>query len=96
VYPNETSITDHEKAISTSQMAFPKDVNDAVFATAGYEQSATNVSQLTLATDNVFGDDGGAHQMGVLTGDLTKGYVATLTVPIDTSTTPTGGKAPRR
>ena len=94
VYPDQASITDHDKAISTSQMAFPKDVLDAVYATTGYEQSVTNLSQLTLATDNVFGDDGGIRQMGVLTGDVTKGYVATLTVPIDTSTTPTGGKAP--
>jgi protocatechuate 3,4-dioxygenase beta subunit len=94
VYPDEASITDHDKAISTSQMAFPKDALDAVFVTTGYEQSVTNLSQLTLATDNVFGDDGGIHQMGVLTGDVANGYVATLTVPIDTSTTPTGGNAP--
>jgi len=94
VYPDEPSITDHDKAISTSQMAFPKTVLDVVFATEGYEQSVTNLSQITLATDNVFGDDGGAHQMAALTGDVTQGYVATLTVPIDTGTTPTGGNAP--
>jgi protocatechuate 3,4-dioxygenase beta subunit len=94
VYPNEASIADQGKAISTSQMAFPKDVLDIVYATSGYERSVTNLSQLTLATDNVFGDDGGVHQMGVLTGDVTKGYVAALTVPIDTSTTPTGGNGP--
>ena len=94
VYPDRASITDHDKAISTSQMALPKDVLDAVYATTGYEQSVTNLSRLTLATDNVFGDDGGMHQIGVLTGNVTKGYVATLTVPIDTSTTPTGGNAP--
>ncbi len=94
VYPDEASITDHDSAISTSQMALPKDVLDIVYATPGYEQSVANLSRLTLDSDNVFGDDGGVHQMGALTGDL-KGYSATLAVPIDISTTPTGGNAPR-
>src|SRR6478736_4317833 len=95
VYPTEAAIIDHANPISTSPMAFPGDVCDVVYATSGHEQSATNLSRLTLATDNVFGDDGGIHQMGVVTGDLTKGYLATQTVPIDTSTAPTGGNAPR-
>lgn len=47
-----------------------------------------------LATDNVFGNDGGVHQLGTVTGDLTKGYAVTLTVPVDTRTTPSGGDAP--
>jgi protocatechuate 3,4-dioxygenase beta subunit len=95
VYPDEASITDHNSCIATSQLALPKDVCDRVYATEGYEQSVTNLSEVTLETDNVFGDDGGEHQLGTVTGSVTDGYVATLTVPVDTSTEPTGGSAPQ-
>ncbi len=94
VYPDRASIIDDSKTIATSQVALPKNVCDTVYATTGYEQSVSNLSQLTLATDNVFGNDGGVHQLGTVTGDLTKGYAVTLTVPVDTRTTPSGGDAP--
>ena len=58
---------------------------DAVYATTGYEASVANLAQVTLDSDNVFGDDGAAHQLATVTGDVTSGYVATLTVPIDTA-----------
>jgi protocatechuate 3,4-dioxygenase beta subunit len=95
VYPDEASITDSTNAIATSQLALPQDMVDAVFATEGYQDSVANLSRLTLATDNVFGDDGGVHQLAAVTGDVATGYVATLTVPIDAATEPTGGSAPR-
>ncbi len=94
VYPDEASITDSTNAIATSQLAFPEDVVDKVFATEGYEASVANLAQLSLETDNVFGDDGGVHQLAAVTGDVTKGFVATLTAPVDTTTEPTGGGAP--
>ncbi|MFG3331087.1 intradiol ring-cleavage dioxygenase [Streptomyces tendae] len=94
VYPDIESITDYDKRLSTSQLAVPKDVCDTVFATDGYESSVKNLSQLTLKTDNVFGDDGGVHQLATVTGSVKAGYAAELTVPIDTSTEPTGGNAP--
>ena len=94
VYPDQGSITDQANAISTSQMALPKDVCDLVYATEGYEASVANLSQVTLASDNVFGDDAGVHQVGTVTGDVTAGYLATLTVPVDTRTQPTGGNSP--
>ena len=43
----------------------------------------TNLAQVSLESDNVFGDDGGAHQLATMTGDVTTGYVATLTAPVD-------------
>ncbi|MGJ6979696.1 intradiol ring-cleavage dioxygenase [Aestuariimicrobium soli] len=92
VYETVAGITDSTNAIATSQLAFPKDVCDTVYATAGYEQSVSNLSQLTLESDNVFGDDGGVHQLGTATGDVTSGYTIALTAPVDLSTTPTGGK----
>ncbi|MEU3658208.1 intradiol ring-cleavage dioxygenase [Streptomyces sp. NPDC032940] len=94
VYPDLESITDYDKRLSTSQLALPKDVCDTVFATDGYESSVRNLSQLTLKTDNVFGDDGGVHQLASVSGSVKEGYAAELTVPIDTATEPTGGNAP--
>src|SRR5690349_22235416 len=39
--------------VKTSQIAIPEDVSTLVYATAGYSQSVSNLSQITLATDNV-------------------------------------------
>jgi protocatechuate 3,4-dioxygenase beta subunit len=94
VYPDQGTFTDADQRLSTSQVALPKNVSDTVYATEGYEASVANLAQLTLAGDNVFGDDGGAHQIGTVTGDLSNGYQVALTVPIDTTTEPTGGNAP--
>lgn len=91
VYETVEGITDASNAIATSQIAFPKDVCDTVYATSGYESSVRNLSQLSLESDNVFGDDGGEHQVGTVTGDVTAGYTIALTAPVDLSTTPTGG-----
>ncbi|MUN62647.1 3,4-dioxygenase subunit beta [Kocuria sediminis] len=91
VYPDQASITDSTSAIATSQVALPKNACDAVYATAGYASSVANLARLTLATDNVFGDDGGASQLGAVTGSVTDGYTVTLTAGVDTTTTPTGG-----
>jgi protocatechuate 3,4-dioxygenase beta subunit len=94
VYPDQASITDASNAIATSQIALPQDVCDVVYATSGYEQSVGNLSQVTLTTDNVFGDDGGVHELGAVTGDVTNGYTVSLTAAVDTTTTPTAGSAP--
>ncbi|MBM6402745.1 3,4-dioxygenase subunit beta [Phycicoccus sp. CSK15P-2] len=93
VYPDEASISDASNAICTSQVALPQNACDTVYALDAYTGSAENLSRLTLATDNVFGDDGGVHQLATVSGD-TSGYTVALTVPIDTSTEPTGGSAP--
>ncbi|RYY05669.1 MAG: 3,4-dioxygenase subunit beta, partial [Alphaproteobacteria bacterium] len=68
VYPDQASITDSTKAIATSQLALPKDVCDTVYATKGYSASVANLAQVSLADDNVFGDDDGATQLGTVTG----------------------------
>jgi len=41
----------------------------------------------------VFGDDGGASQLGNVTGDVAGGFTVSLTVGVDTTTTPSGGGA---
>jgi protocatechuate 3,4-dioxygenase beta subunit len=94
VYPDEASITDSTKAIATSQVAIPKEYCDTVYKEKGYESSVTNLAQLTLETDNVFGDDAGAKQLGTVTGDVNSGYAVSLSVGVDTGTTPAAGAAP--
>ena len=50
----------------------PRTRATAVYATAGYEQSVQNLAQTSLASDNVFGDDGGVSQLATVTGDVTE------------------------
>ncbi|KDA05419.1 3,4-dioxygenase subunit beta [Microbacterium sp. CH12i] len=91
VYPDATAIIDSANAIATSQLALAEDACSAVYATSGYDGSAKNLAQITLDSDNVFGDDGGELQLASITGDAAKGYAASLIVRIDTATPPTGG-----
>ncbi|MGY1643449.1 intradiol ring-cleavage dioxygenase [Geodermatophilus sp. SYSU D00703] len=92
VYPDQASITDATTAIATSQVALPQDICDTVYAQPGYEASVTDLARVSLAGDNVFGDDGGASQLGTATGDVAGGYTVTLAVGVDTTTAPTGGQ----
>jgi protocatechuate 3,4-dioxygenase beta subunit len=94
VYPDQASITDASNAIATSQIAIPQDVCDVVYATPGYERSVSTLSQVSLTSDNVFGDDGGVHELGAVTGAVTSGYIVSLTAAVDTTTAPTAGSAP--
>jgi protocatechuate 3,4-dioxygenase beta subunit len=96
VYPDRASITDASKAIATSQVALPRDSCETVYARTGYEQSVTNLARVSLDSDNVFGDDGGATQLGTVTGDVTNGYTVALSVRVDTRTTPSGARPATR
>jgi protocatechuate 3,4-dioxygenase beta subunit len=82
VYPSLEMATDEANKVATSQVALPKNACDAVYATDGYAQSVTNLSQVSLATDNVFGDDGGVHELGTVTGSVADGLTVALTVPV--------------
>jgi protocatechuate 3,4-dioxygenase beta subunit len=68
--------------VKTSQIALPAEACAAVYATAGYEQSVRNVAQVSLSSDNVFGDDGGIHQVATMSGSVTEGYTAALTIGV--------------
>ncbi|WP_114855676.1 intradiol ring-cleavage dioxygenase [Brachybacterium sp. YJGR34] len=94
VYPDVDSLTDAANAIATSQMALPEDVLAAVYELSAYDGSSRNLSGITLASDNVFGDDGAASQMAAMTGAIDAGYTAALDVRVDTTTEPSGGGAP--
>ena len=82
VYSSLTEATAAGKISATSQLAFPEDVCNTVYATDGYDGSAQNMQQTSLDDDNVFGDDDGVHQLATVTGDVTSGYVAKLNVGI--------------
>ena len=56
VYPSLTKATNGSNKIATSQIALLEDTCRAVYATSGYEQSASNLSRVSLDRDNVFGD----------------------------------------
>jgi protocatechuate 3,4-dioxygenase beta subunit len=56
VYESVDAATAGGTKLRTSQLAIPKDVCDAVYATDGYEQSVQNLAQTSLDTDNVFSD----------------------------------------
>ena len=94
VYPEVSSITDSTTAIATSQLALPEDACTAVYAESAYAGSASNLARITLASDNVFGDDSGALQVATVTGGVSAGYAASLVVGVDTTTTPSAGAAP--
>jgi protocatechuate 3,4-dioxygenase beta subunit len=68
--------------VKTSQIALPQETNDLVYATAGYEQSVRNQAQTSLTRDNVFGDDGGIHQIATMAGSVAAGYTASLAIGV--------------
>jgi len=82
VYESLAAATSSGAAISTSQLALPKDVCDTVYATSGYAQSVRNLSQVSLSSDNVFRDDSAVRQLATVTGSVAGGYAATLAVPV--------------
>jgi protocatechuate 3,4-dioxygenase beta subunit len=82
VYASLSDATSSGPIVKTSQIALPKEACEAVYATPGYEQSVANLSQVSLAGDNVFGDDGGIHQLATMSGDPAGGYTAALAIGI--------------
>jgi len=77
--------------VKTSQIALPEAASALVYAVDGYSQSVSNLSQITLATDNVFGEDSAATELATATGNVTDGYTATLTIAIDPAGVEEGG-----
>jgi protocatechuate 3,4-dioxygenase beta subunit len=82
VYPSLAAATDEANKVATSQLALPQAACDAVYATSGYEGSVTNLQQVSLTSDNVFGEDGGESQLAAMSGSAAGGYTATLRVPV--------------
>ena len=45
-------------------------------------QGSFTLSRVSLEGDNVFGDDGGVHELGTMTGDAANGLTVTLAVNV--------------
>lgn len=82
IYPSLAKVTSQSNVIHTTQLALPEATCKTVYATTGYSQSVQNLSKITLASDNVFGD-GYSLQVATVTGDVTNGYTAQLTVGVN-------------
>jgi protocatechuate 3,4-dioxygenase beta subunit len=79
VYPSLDVATSSRNKRATSQLAFPEDVCNAVYATPGYEQSVSNMKQTPLTRDMVF-SDGADLQMAKIDGSVANGIQASLVV----------------
>ncbi|WP_377642960.1 intradiol ring-cleavage dioxygenase [Oryzobacter terrae] len=83
VYRSTAEATSTGQIVKTSQIALPQAACEAVYAdTSTYPQSTANLARTSLTGDNVFGDDGGIHQLATVTGDASSGYVANLTIGV--------------
>jgi len=82
VYEDVATAVASGPIVKTSQLALPDETNAAVYATSGYEQSVRNAAQVSLQSDNVFGDDGGIHQIATMSGSVARGYAAALTIGV--------------
>jgi protocatechuate 3,4-dioxygenase beta subunit len=81
VYPSLASATSVSKVSKITQIAIPAATCSEVYATSTYGSSASNLSQITLATDNVF-SDGATLETPSITGSVSDGYALALTVGI--------------
>jgi protocatechuate 3,4-dioxygenase beta subunit len=82
IYASVAAATSGNNKVAVSQLAMPKAACDAVYATTGYAQSVSNLSQVSLATDMVF-SDGATLEIPTMTGSVAAGYTAALTAAIN-------------
>ena len=81
VYPTLADALEASNRITTSQIAMPEAACRTVYAATGYETSVGNLTRVSLAADNVFGD-GVEDQMLTITGDVTSALTASITVGV--------------
>lgn len=82
VYPSLARAATASSRIKTSQFTFPTATSNEVYASSGYSASVRNLAQISNATDNVF-SDGTSLQMASVSGNVTDGYVVTLTIGVN-------------
>jgi len=82
VYRSLDKATDTANRIATSQIALPEDTCKAVYATDGYGSSVQTLAGVSLTSDMVFGNDGGIHQIGAISGSIADGLTVELPVPV--------------
>lgn len=93
VYPDVDSATDVTNAIATSQLAFPPEMLADVYALDTYSGSSENLAGVgtKISDDDIFAEGDWELQVPTISGDVASGYIGSLNVAIDTSTTPDRG-----
>jgi protocatechuate 3,4-dioxygenase beta subunit len=81
VFESLEAATSASNKLATSQLALPQATCAEVYATSGYESSVANLAATSLDTDNVF-RDGSTTQLASVSGDVSEGYQAQLTVGV--------------
>jgi protocatechuate 3,4-dioxygenase beta subunit len=82
VYASVSKAVSNGPIVKTSQIALPAAACRKVYASSAYPGSAANLARTSLSGDMVFGDDHAIHQLATVTGSVTKGFVANLTIGI--------------
>jgi protocatechuate 3,4-dioxygenase beta subunit len=85
VYASLAGTTTGRSAALISQFAIPTAVCSAVYATSAYSGSVGPFSRVSLANDNVFGDNSAAQlaqQTPTMSGSASAGYTATVQVGV--------------
>jgi protocatechuate 3,4-dioxygenase beta subunit len=97
VFDSLESAVAGENARLTSQIALPEDACKTVFAhDSGYAKSTQNLSNVTLKSDNVFGDGWDA-ELAAVTGDPSTAMTVALTIGVgekSAAAAPPGGPPP--
>lgn len=82
VFESMSNATAAGQVLAVSQIALTKAACDDVYATPGYEASGRNMARTNLQSDIVFRNDGGIHQLAIMSGSAANGYTAGLNVTI--------------
>ena len=69
------------RLVATSQLAFPPEITDAVYAVEPYSAKGPNTSVAEISQDNVF-SDGSQYQMASVTGDVSSSLEGSLLVGV--------------
>jgi len=86
VYPSLAMATEYNNRTLVSQMAMPSDICTTLYNSAtGYSASVSNFAAISIASDNVFGDNTSAQiaqQTPALTGSVDAGYSGSILIGV--------------
>lgn len=81
VFTSVDEATAGSNSVKTSQLALPQADCEEVYASSDYGNSASNLSGMSLSTDNVF-SDGWDLQLATVSGSVDSGLTVSLTVKV--------------
>jgi protocatechuate 3,4-dioxygenase beta subunit len=83
VFTSLATATSGNSDVRTSQLALPSSACTQVYGVdSRYAASVSSFNAISLTSDNVFRDDAGVSQIATVTGNVTSGFAATLTVGV--------------